>query len=571
MSEITSVAIVGLGRVGTGLAALLAGADIPVTAIDTDAAARAVAASVLSDAGDITITADLAAAAGADLVIEAIGEDAAAKQALLAQVAGIVGETAVIATTTTTLSVSHLALASGRPGRVVGLHPLAPVITSGLVEVVRTVLSDSDAVDAVAAIAQKIGRTPVVVADEPGFIVARLLFGYLNHAVTMFEAGYATREGLDAAMRFGCGYPVGPLAYLDEVGIDVAADILNGLHAQTGQRLHAPAPILKQMIAAGRVGKKSGRGFFTYAEPGADEVVPDELTPAAAAAGAAQPRSVQSVGVVGSGTMATGIMEVFAKAGFAVTFVARSDEKVAGVVAAITTSLDRAVGKGRMAPAERDEVLGRVRGATDVAGLADVDLVVEAVVEDLEVKLDLFRRLDAVCKPGAVLATTTSSLPVVQMAAVTSRPADVIGLHFFNPATIMKLVEVVVPVTTAADVVATAHDICARIKKVAVQCGDRAGFIVNALLFPYLNDAVLMMQRGYADMDTIDTAVKEATGFPMGPFALLDVVGNDVSLAIEETLVAEFRDPALEPAAALRHLVAAGFQGRKTKRGFRAY
>ena len=193
------------------------------------------------------------------------------------------------------------------------------------------------------------------------------------------------------------------------------------------------------------------------------------------------------------------------------------------------------------------------------------------IVEDLETKLELFRRLDQVCKPGAILATTTSSLPVVEMAAVTGRPGDVVGLHFFNPAPIMKLVEIVAPLTTSPDVIATAAQVCARTGKVAVQCGDRAGFIVNALLFPYLNDAVRMLESGYASMDEIDTAIKAATGFPMGPFALLDVVGNDVSLAIQQTLLREFRDPGFTPAKTLEQLVAAGYQGRKTGRGFRSY
>ena len=200
-----------------------------------------------------------------------------------------------------------------------------------------------------------------------------------------------------------------------------------------------------------------------------------------------------------------------------------------------------------------------------------MDLVLEAVVEDLDVKLALFRDLDRICKPGAILATTTSSLPVIEMAAVTQRPEDVVGLHFFNPAPIMKLVEIVRTTETADDVVATSWDICARTKKVGVECGDRGGFIVNALLFPYLNDAVRMVDAHYADIDQVDAAIKAGTGFPMGPFALLDVVGNDVSLAIQEVLLAEFNDPGFTPAQSLQDVVAAGFLGRKTGRGFYDY
>ena len=193
-----------------------------------------------------------------------------------------------------------------------------------------------------------------------------------------------------------------------------------------------------------------------------------------------------------------------------------------------------------------------MRGTTRLEDLAQVDLVVEAVVEDLTVKRALFENLDEICRPGAILATTTSSLPVVECAAATKRPQDVIGMHFFNPAQVMKLVEVVHTVSTADDVVATVQALCATVGKHAVTCGDRAGFIVNALLFPYLNDAVKMLEANYSTADDIDTAMKTGCGLPMGPFELLDVVGLDVSLAIERELYLEFRERGYAPGAAAR-------------------
>jgi 3-hydroxybutyryl-CoA dehydrogenase len=200
-----------------------------------------------------------------------------------------------------------------------------------------------------------------------------------------------------------------------------------------------------------------------------------------------------------------------------------------------------------------------------------MDLVVEAVVEDLTVKQALFANLDEICRPDAVLATTTSSLPVIACAAATTRQREVVGLHFFNPAPVMSLVEVVSTVATAPDVEATALAVCARLGKHPVRCGDRAGFIVNALLFPYLNDAVKMLQAHYATTDDIDSAMKVGCGYPMGPFELLDVVGLDVALAIQRVLYIEFREPGFAPAPLLEHLVTAGRLGRKTGKGFREY
>lgn len=394
-----------------------------------------------------------------------------------------------------------------------------------------------------------------------------LVLPYLNHAVRMYEASYASRGDIDAAMRFGCGYPKGPLTTLDELGLDTVRDALAARFAETGDHLHQPADLLEKLVAEGRTGAASGRGFYTWAD---GAVVADEETPSADDAPQLR-HEITSVGVVGTGTMASGIVEVFAKAGYDVVYVGRGEDKVAGVRASIEKSLDKAIARGKLEEAEKVAVLGRLTGATERSALAGVDLVVEAIAEDLEIKKQLFRDLDAICKPGAILATTTSSLPIAECAAVTERPADVIGMHFFNPATIMKLVEVVTTELTAAEVDETVRALCAKVGKVAVSCGDRAGFIVNALLFPYLNDAVTLLESGVADVVELDAAVKEATGFPMGPFTLLDVVGNDVSLAIQKELFAEFKEPGFAPAASLEQAVAEGRLGRKTGAGFLTY
>lgn len=588
-TPLSTIAVVGLGTMGAGIAEVLLRAGREVVGIDISEAAarRAVASLEAATARSVArerITeeqrrdilarfrtfSDLQAAADADLVIEVVPESYELKQQVFRALDGIVRPDAILATGTNALSVTRLAADSARPERVLGLHFFNPAPAMKLVEVVSSVLTSPQAVAAVTDLTHALGKEPVAVGDRPGFVADGLLFGYLNQAAAMYESKYASREDIDAAMRLGCGLPMGPLALLDLIGIDTARTVLEAMYAESGDRLHAPAPVLKHLAEAGLTGRKSGRGFYTYEAPDSGVVVRDALTPLEAAT-AGESREVRSVGVAGSGTMASGIAEVFAKAGYGVVLAARSLEKAETAKARIAKSLARSVDKGRMTPEARDETLARIAPAGSLDAFADVDLAVEAVAEDLEVKRQLFGTLDKICKPGAVLATTTSSLPVVACARATSRPQDVIGMHFFNPAPAMKLVEIVRTVLTADDVHATVREVTAKIRKHPVDCGDRAGFIVNALLFPYLNNAIKMVEQHYASLDDIDAAMKLGGGYPMGPFELLDVVGLDVSLAIEQVLHREFRDPGLAPAPLLEHLVAAGCLGRKTGRGFREH
>jgi 3-hydroxybutyryl-CoA dehydrogenase len=277
------------------------------------------------------------------------------------------------------------------------------------------------------------------------------------------------------------------------------------------------------------------------------------------------------VGIVGSGIMGAGLAEVAARAGHEVVVRSRTLEGAEAVKAKLGSGLDRHVAKERMTADERDAILARLRVTDHLGQLANCDLVIESVVEDLAIKKALFAELEQVVKPSGILATNTSTLPVVEMAMATQRPARVCGIHFFNPAPVMSLVEVVRPVTASDETVAAATAFAAACGKDAVVVEDRAGFVVNALLFPYLNNAVRMWEYGTASMESIDTAMQGGCGFPMGPFALLDLVGLDTSIAILDALYDEFRDPNYAAVPTLRRKVAAGQLGRKSGAGFYDY
>jgi 3-hydroxybutyryl-CoA dehydrogenase len=281
--------------------------------------------------------------------------------------------------------------------------------------------------------------------------------------------------------------------------------------------------------------------------------------------------TIERVGILGSGIMGSGIAEVAAKAGMQVVLRSRKRDSADAMIASLEKSLAKQVERGKVEQADADAIRGRVSATDSLSDLADCDLVIESVVEDLEVKRALFTELDGIVKEGAILATNTSTLPVVEMAVATNRPDKVCGVHFFNPAPAMSLVEVIAPLTASDETIAAAKAFAEACGKNPVEVKDRAGFIVNALLFPYLNNAARMLENGTASAEDIDTAMKGGCNFPMGPLALLDLVGLDTSLAILDALYEEFKDPNYAAVPALRRMVAAGQLGRKSGRGFYDY
>jgi len=280
---------------------------------------------------------------------------------------------------------------------------------------------------------------------------------------------------------------------------------------------------------------------------------------------------VRTVGIIGCGLMGSGIAETVARAGQTVVFLEASEELVERGRNRIETSTLRAVERGRLETAERDTLLGRISGTTDVHELAGVDLVIEAATEDHDTKVGMFRRLDEVTKPDVILASNTSSIPIADLGAATSRPDKVLGMHFFNPVPVMGLIELVRAITTSEDTVEFGRAYGVALGKTTVESRDRAGFIVNALLIPYLNGAIRMLEDGFATREDIDTAIHLGLNHPMGPLQLIDLIGLDTHLFIANVLFEEFKEPTFAPPPLLRRMVTAGRLGRKVGRGFYDY
>ena len=280
---------------------------------------------------------------------------------------------------------------------------------------------------------------------------------------------------------------------------------------------------------------------------------------------------VRTVGVIGCGLMGSGISEVVARAGQTAVVLETSDELVERGRQRIETSTLRAVERGRLDAEERTAVLGRISLTTDVQDVADVDLVIEAATEDHDTKVGMFRRLDEVTKPEVILASNTSSIPIADLGAATSRPDKVLGMHFFNPVPVMGLIELVRAISSSDDTMAFGRAYGVVLGKTTVESRDRAGFIVNALLIPYLNGAIRMLEDGFATREDIDTAVHLGLNHPMGPLQLIDLIGLDTHLFIANVLFEEFKEPTFAPPPLLRRMVTAGRLGRKVGRGFYDY
>jgi 3-hydroxybutyryl-CoA dehydrogenase len=281
--------------------------------------------------------------------------------------------------------------------------------------------------------------------------------------------------------------------------------------------------------------------------------------------------AIKNVGVIGCGLMGSGIVQVAAQSGFQVLFVEANDELVKRGLDRLRQTLEGLVAKGKLDARAKDDTLGRIAGTTRLEDLKGSDLVVEAMTENQALKNETLAKLDRICPPHTLLASNTSSCNVTAMAAATKRPGQVVGMHFFNPVPLMKLVEVVRTILTDEASVATAAEFVRAVGKTPVQTKDATAFIVNRLLVPYLLDAIRVYEGGLASLEDIDVAMKLGCGYPMGPFTLLDLVGLDTTMYVAEVMFDEFREARYAPPPLLKRMVMAGHLGRKTGRGFYTY
>ena len=567
---INTVGVIGLGTMGAGIVEVFAKAGLKVIAVDgtpelaergrgflTSSLGRAVKKGKLTEAeqdeivGRVAFGHELTDMKDADLVIEAVPERMEIKTSIFTTLDGIVREDCVLATNTSSLSITEIAQSTKIPSRVIGMHFFNPAPVQKLVEVIHSLLTDPKLIDDVRELSERIGKKPVVVGDRAGFVANALLIAYLARAIRHYESGLASRADIDAAMQAGVGLPMGPLTLCDLVGLDVVNEVCEVLFDATRDPSVVAPSLLRQMVAAGTLGRKTGRGFYTYEGPNSPVVVDDERTntPAAEFTG--------KLGLVGSGELVDELAQQLESAGLTLARV----EKTADVEALESVAATLVIAADEDVDELADGCCGGVCGeANSEALVEDVDGAVSSV-EIGDKPLHVAVR-DVIGPDAIVLALGELSVDVM----VTGDPAadsGIVPVVLHEPQRAGQILEIGRSVAIREDAVETARSVAAAAGLIPVVGKDRAGLVVDALLYPHLNDAVKMLDSGYASIQDIETAMQAGCGYPKGLFELLDEIGADEVYTTLGDIHAETGETNVVPSPLLAEYLLAG----KTFRG----
>lgn len=553
---INTVGVIGLGTMGAGIVEVFAKAGLSVIAVDGSAElaergkgflekslGRAVSKGKLDEAardeivGRVSFGDDLAAMKDADLVIEAVPERLEIKESIFTTLDGIVREDCVLATNTSSLSITEIARATKVPSRVIGMHFFNPAPVQPLVEVIRSVMSDETLVEQVRELAERLGKKPVVVGDRAGFVANALLVSYLARSIRAYETGLASRSDIDAAMAAGVGLPMGPLTLCDLVGLDVIHEVCGVLYNATGDPSVASPSILRQLVTAGRLGRKSGHGFYTYDGVGSGTVVDDAATTAPA-----KPLKGK-VGLVGEGDLVDALGSELSDAGVEVVRVVSADDAASLKGVAVTLAVDAVELDG-------DCCGGGCCGGDD-ASHGDVESGLE-----IGAKPVLRAVRDAIGDAGVIAALGEGSVETASTGDPTI-DATVVPVVLHEKQKAGQVLEIGRSVAISPDAVETVRSLAAAAGWTPVVGKDRAGLVVDALLYPHLNDAAKMLDSGYATVEDIETAMKAGCGYPQGLFELLDEAGPDDVHGVLAEMYFETGEQHLVPSPLLtEHLLA---------------
>lgn len=552
---INTVGVIGLGTMGAGIVEVFAKAGLSVIAVDgsaelaergkgflTKSLGRAVTKGKLSESerdeivGRVAFGDDLAAMKDADLVIEAVPERLEIKTSIFTTLDDIVRDDCVLATNTSSLSITEIAKSTKVPARVIGMHFFNPAPVLPLVEVIHSLLTDPKLVEDVRELAVRLGKKPVVVGDRAGFVANALLIAYLARAIRAYETGLASREDLDAAMSAGVGFPMGPLTLCDLIGLDVVHEVCGVLYDATHDPSVASPSLLRQMVTAGQLGRKSGKGFYTYEKAGSGTVVADERTPGEIAAHGGR------VGLVGEGELVDSLAEEMSSAGLELVRVTTADEASALEGVTFVFAVDGGV--------EDDECCGGECSCGHVEG----DVSEHAL--QIEEKPLMRAVRDAIGDSG-VIATLGEGAAAEAATGDPSLDARVVPVVLREKQRAGQVLEIGRSVAIADDAVDAVRSFAVAAGWTPVVGKDRAGLVVDALLYPHLNDAVKMLDSGYASVEDIDTAMKAGCGYPKGPFELLDEAGYDDVSGVLSEMYFETGETHLVPSPLLtEHLLA---------------